>query len=150
MQNFAYIQPVTECHQLPLECINYGLSSLAVIGNFNSIGGTGCYVDHILNWQEFEGLDRLWLAWLLVWETTQCCVPDLLTRATQWLHHESARRYTVLLPLSVASPEDADQGVTGHWPARLYDVFRHPLVALIRNHSFRPISGMLPRMMHPC
>ena len=85
---------------------------------------------------------------LLLQETRHCCIPDLLTRATQWLHHESAHHYMVLLPLSVASPKDVDQGMTGHWPGGLYDVFWHPLVALIRNYSFQPISGMLPRMMH--
>ena len=52
----------------------------------------------------------------------------------------------VLLPLSVASPEDVDQGVTGYRPAHLYDVFLASFGSLsIRNCSLQPTSGTLPR-----
>jgi hypothetical protein len=44
----------------------------------------------------------------------------------------------VLLPLSVASPKDVDQGMTGHWPVHLYDIFqrllRSPSVALMLHY----------------
>ena len=60
VRNVAYIQPVSKCHQLLLEHINYGLLSLVAIGNVNSItASTGCYVDHILIRLVFEGFDRL-------------------------------------------------------------------------------------------
>jgi hypothetical protein len=59
LQRFSYIQPVTQCHQLLLECIDDSLSSLAAIGNFNCVGRTGRYVDHVLKRRVFEGLDWL-------------------------------------------------------------------------------------------
>ena len=49
VRNVAYIQPVSKGHQLPLEHINYGMSSLTATENFNSVTASkGCYVDHIL------------------------------------------------------------------------------------------------------
>ena len=52
-----------------------------------------------------------------------------------------------LSSLSVASPEDVGRGAADYWQLQLYGGYQRPLVALIGNNWFPPISDTLPRRM---